>query len=302
MPLQTQTQVIGVLHINVSEKRAFTKEEINLLTAISEIAASALARAMLLDTLEQRVTQRTNELAAANERLQELDRLKSKFVSDVSHELRTPITNLALYLDLLERGRPERRSQYQGILRKQVDRLNSLIEDTLQIARLDMGKVQMQLAPYDLNEIVAECVNEIRPLADNVQVTAVYDPALLPILADRDQIIVVLQNLLQNAIAYTPQGSIHVLTHQQDGHVCVTIRDTGSGIAEDELPHIFERFYRGTAVSQSTLPGTGLGLSLAQEIIGRHEGTIEVESHLNSGSAFTISLPAANNEEHNLNT
>lgn len=90
LPLQTQTQVIGVLHVNVSETRDFSREEINLLTAVSEIAASALGRAMLLETLEQRVATRTHELAEANERLQELDRLKSKFVSDVSHELRTP--------------------------------------------------------------------------------------------------------------------------------------------------------------------------------------------------------------------
>ena len=300
LPLQVQTQVIGVMHVGTDSVRQFSREEINLLKAISEIAASALSRALLLETLEQRVARRTNELAEANERLQELDRLKTKFVSDVSHELRTPITNLTLYLDLLERGRPERREQYQSILRKQVDRLNSLIEDTLQLSRLDMGKTQMQLAPQQLNEIVAECVAEVRALAEkseSVQVTAVFQPHLPPILGDKEQIIVVLQNVLQNAIAYTPQGSVQVSTSAgPEGFACVAIADTGTGISEEELPHIFERFYRGTAVSQSTLPGTGLGLSIAKEILQRHNGSIEVESEMGVGSTFTICLPVANKE------
>ena len=297
LPLQTQTQVIGVLHVNVSETRDFSREEINLLTAVSEIAASALGRAMLLETLEQRVTTRTHELAEANERLQELDRLKSKFVSDVSHELRTPITNLSLYLDLLQHGRQDRRGQYEAILRKQVDRLNSLIDDTLQLSRLDMGKTQMQLAPQDVNKIVAECVADIQSLAekaDSVQILAQLSPNLPPILGDKEQLEVVLQNLLQNALAYTPKGVIRVGTQtgSQDT-ICITVDDTGTGIAAADLPHIFERFYRGTAVSQSTLPGTGLGLSIAREIVQKHHGDIRVESQIGVGTTFTLCLPTA---------
>ncbi|MBP6471202.1 MAG: GAF domain-containing protein [Chloroflexi bacterium] len=297
LPLQTQTQVIGVLHVSVREVRDFTREEINLLTAVSEIAASALGRAMLLETLEQRVATRTHELAKANERLQELDRLKSKFVSDVSHELRTPITNLSLYLDLLQRGRQDRRGQYEAILRKQVDRLNSLIDDTLQLSRLDMGKTQMQLAPQDVNKIVAECTAEIQSLAekaDGVQIVTHFWPDLPPILGDREQLEVVLENLLQNALAYTPKGVIRVGT-QPGSHetICITVADTGTGIAAADLPHIFERFYRGTAVSQSTLPGTGLGLSIAREIVQKHHGDIQVESQPGNGTTFTVCLPTA---------
>ncbi|MBK8986980.1 MAG: GAF domain-containing protein [Chloroflexi bacterium] len=298
LPLQTQTQVIGVLHISLDRPHEFFRGEMNLLLAVAEIAASALSRALVLATLEQRVDRRTRELAEANERLQELDRLKTKFVSDVSHELRTPITNLTLYLDLLERGQAERREQYQAILRKQVDRLNSLIEDTLQLSRLDMGKTEMQFAAEDVNEIVAECVAEVQPLAekaDGLLVTAVLQPNLPPILADRGQLVVVLQNLLQNAITYTPQGAVCVRTTAvADGPVCLSISDTGTGITDEDLPHIFERFYRGTAVSQSTLPGTGLGLSIAHEIIERHQGTIQVESHTGAGTTFTVCLPQAN--------
>ncbi len=303
LPLQIQTQVIGVIHVGMDQAYEFTREEINLLKAISEIAASALSRTSLLETLEQRVAQRTNELAEANERLQELDRLKTKFVSDVSHELRTPITNLTLYLDLLERGRPDRRDQYQGILRKQVDRLNSLIEDTLQLSRLDMGKTQMRLTPQNINEIITECVAEVQPLAEKsggVRVTAVLQPDLPFILGDKEQLIIVLQNLLQNAVMFTSQGQINVSTGPgADGRVCIQVADTGVGITPEDLPHIFERFYRGTAVSQSPLPGTGLGLSIAREILQRHKGDIQAESQPDEGATFTICLPTVHDESTN---
>lgn len=298
LPLRTKNRVLGVMHHSIAESLEFGRAEINLLTAISEIGASALERAMLLETLEQRVAQRTSQLADAYERLQELDRLKSKFVSDVSHELRTPITNLSLYVDLLNQGRPDRQAHYQSILRQQVDRLNTLIEDTLHISRLDMGKIQMTLLPLQLNSLVTECVAEFHSLVNqrgNLQLTAVLQPDLPPILGDENQLRMVIHNLLRNAIYYTSEGSIVVATRAEPAarRVCLRVTDSGMGIAEADLPHLFERFYRGTAVSQSTIPGTGLGLAIAKEIVDRHQGTIQVENQTGSGATFTVCLPVA---------
>ena len=295
LPLKTKNRVIGVMHHSVEQSHEFSRAEINLLTAVSEIGASALERAMLLETLEQRVAQRTRELAEAYEQLQELDRLKTKFVSDVSHELRTPITNLSLYVDLLAQGRPERQAQYQSILRHQVDRLNKLIEDTLHISRLDMGRVQMRLAPLNLNDLVQTCVAELTLLAERsgrVRLTAVLQPHLPSILGDRGQLHIVVQNLLKNAIDYTSEGRIEVTTStEQDGFVCLKVADTGMGIADADLPHLFERFYRGTAVAQSALPGTGLGLAIVKEIVEQHQGRIDVSSQPGEGTTFTVYLP-----------
>lgn len=298
LPLKTRNRVIGVMHFSVEQTHEFSRAEINLLTAISEIGASAMERAMLLETLEQRVAQRTHELAEAYEQLQELDRLKTKFVSDVSHELRTPITNLSLYVDLLAQGKSERQAQYQSILRQQVDRLNTLIEDTLHISRLDMGKVQMRLTPLDLNDVVYSCVVELKLLAEQtgqVRLTAVLQPHLPPILGDRDQLHTVVQNLLKNAIDYTNEGYIEVATtaDRAAGRVCLSVTDTGMGIASADLPHLFERFYRGTAVSQSTIPGTGLGLAIVKEIVELHQGSITIKSQPGEGTTFDIYLPIA---------
>ncbi len=295
LPLKTKNRVIGVMHFSVEQSHEYTRGEINLLTAISEIGASALERAMLLETLEQRVAQRTRELAEAYEQLQELDRLKTKFVSDVSHELRTPITNLSLYVDLLAQGRPERQAHYQAVLRQQVDRLNTLIEDTLHISRLDMGRVQMRLISLNLNDLVQTCVTELTLLAERsgqVRLTAVLQPNLPPIRGDREQLHIVVQNLLKNAIDYTSEGRIEVTTStEREGFVCLKVADTGMGIADDDLPHLFKRFYRGTAVAQSTLPGTGLGLAIVKEIVEQHQGRIEVASQPGEGATFTVCLP-----------
>src|SRR5690606_38319977 len=152
-PLQAGTQSTGVVSVMNRPERPLEEDDLGLLMAMAEIAGSALHRAGLMETLEQRVVERTRELAEANERLKELDRLKSKFVSVVSHELRTPITSLSLYLDLIERGSPERSERYWAVLRKQTERLNQLIEDILSLSRLQMGKALTAMAPVDLNEL-----------------------------------------------------------------------------------------------------------------------------------------------------
>jgi GAF domain-containing protein/anti-sigma regulatory factor (Ser/Thr protein kinase) len=295
LPLQTRDRVIGVIHVNMNHFYDFSRQEINLLTAVSEIAASALARAMLLDTLEERVNTRTYELAEANESLKELDRLKSKFVADVSHELRTPVTNLHLYLDLLEQGKADKREQYQKTLRQQTERLTSLIEAVLQIARLDTDRVTMSFAAVDLNSLIRERLNTVRSkaAAQGLQLITDLDMTLPWVWGDNVQLEKVVDQLLANAIQYTLQGQIWLHTWLKDAQVCLAVRDSGLGIPPHDLSHIFDRFYRGSNVSQSTMPGSGLGLSLVKEILERHNGQVQVESVLGSGSNFTICLPAA---------
>jgi GAF domain-containing protein len=302
LPLKTKNRVIGVMHFSVDQSHEFSRSEINLLTAISEIGASALERAMLLETLEQRVEQRTKQLLGAYEQLQVLDRLKTKFISEVSHELRTPVTNLSLYLDLLTRGKPEHRQQYEGILRKQTERLGKLIRDTLHISELDAGKVKMKLESLDLNELVTSCAAELQPLAEQsgrVRLTAVLQPNLPRISGDKKHLRTAIHNILKNAIDFTSEGSITLTTTDNNTtrHACLLVADTGLGINKEDLPHVFERFYRGTAVSQSTVPGTGLGLAIAKEIVNLHQGHISVTSHPGKGATFRICLPAAVNND-----
>ncbi|MFQ5399376.1 MAG: GAF domain-containing protein [Anaerolineae bacterium] len=294
LPLRAQERVVGVMHVSLMEPHRFSDTEVGLLTAISEMAGSALDRATVLETLEQRVIERTRELAEANKRLQELDQLKSKFVSDVSHELRTPITNLSLYVDLLEQGKPEKRKQYISILQKQATRLATLVEDILNLSRLEMGAAKPQLAPVDLNQVVRQIVTAHLPRAEAADLDLRVDlqSDLPPVNGERNQLAQVVTNLLVNAINYTSAGNIWVSTSWDSAseQACLMVKDTGLGILPEDLEHLFERFYRGQQASQSNIPGTGLGLAITKEIIDLHGGRIEVESEAAVGSTFRVWL------------
>ncbi|RMG89710.1 MAG: GAF domain-containing protein, partial [Chloroflexi bacterium] len=255
IPLRTQDKIVGVLHIGLPAPHHFTSDEIRMLTTIAEIAGNAINRALLLETLEQRVAERTQELAKANERLQELDRLKSKFVSEVSHELRTPVTNLRLYLDLLARtDDAEKQARYHKVLQSQVERLGQLIEDILDLSRLEMGRHYIELLPTDLNEIVQAVFDAHMPRAEQAGLHFTFTPAsdLPPILGERNQLAQVVTNLIANAINYTLNGFVRVLTlYDPDRQmVGLCVQDSGIGIAADDLPHLFDRFYRGERSQQ----------------------------------------------------
>lgn len=297
LPLRSQERIVGVLNINLPNIHKFTDDELYLLGAMCEIAGSAIERAILLDTLEQRVADRTRELEEANSRLLELDRLKSQFVSDVSHELRTPITNLSLYLDLLEQGKPEKQSHYLSVLRKQTNRLTDLISSILNLSRLDLGKSQVTFAPVKLDEITKQVLDAHLLKADEVGLTVTTEwlPDLPSVYGERNQLAQVITNLLSNAINYTPTGHITIQTgyDKTKEQVYLSVIDTGIGISENDKQHLFERFYRGEHASQSTIPGWGLGLAIVKEIVDLHHGAIEINSEPGVGSTFRVWLPVA---------
>ena len=292
LPLRTQERVVGVMHIGLPPEHTFTDVGTRLLTALSEIAGSALDRAMIMETLELRVKERTHELAEANLRLQELDRLKSKFVSDVSHELRTPITNLTLYLDLFKQGRPDKHAKYIEVLRRQGERLTHLIEDILSLSRLELGRDKVEFAPVDLNAIVEPVITAYLPRIEvaGLVLTCSLQPGLPLVAGERNQLGQIVTNLLSNAINYTPAGRIGVSTYW-DGErkqVCLAVDDSGLGITQEDQQHLFDRFYRGQHASQSNIPGTGLGLAIVKEIVDLHGGTIKVQSEVDKGSTFRV--------------
>ncbi len=250
----------------------------------------------LNEDLEQRVLARTRELAEANARLTELDQLKSKFVSDVSHELRTPIANLKLYIDLLERGKPDKQSQYIRVLHQQVRRVAALVDDILDLSRLERRQEQgLIYRAVALNEVVDQIVLAHQPRAEADGLLLIFESAspLPPVRADANQLAQVVTNLVTNALNYTPAGYVRVSTYVENAEVCLRVADSGSGIAAEDLPHIFERFYRGRCVLKNDMPGTGLGLAIVKEIVDLHEGHIEVDSRPGHGTTFRVWLPLA---------
>jgi len=301
VPLRSQAGTIGVMHLGTAQLRAFSPSEVRLLTAIAEIAGNALHRAGVLETLEQRVAERTRELAGANERLKELDRLKSDFLSNVSHELRTPITNILLYLELIAQPDKEtERPRYTEILRREADRLARLIEDLLTLTRIEQGRVTMNVQSVSVEGLIGEVLaaHEARARARDVRFEVAMGPDLPPVLADREQMVQVFANLVSNAVAYTPPGERVILgerTSEREGraYLGVVVRNTGAVIPEEDVPHVFERFYRGRNGRESGSPGTGLGLAICREILERHQGWVELETGETDSTAFTVWLPRA---------
>jgi phosphoserine phosphatase RsbU/P len=266
------------------------------------LRASEAALTRYAAELERRVAERTAGLTAANARLEELSRLKSDFVSNVSHELRTPLANIITYLDLLDHGRPEKREQYMATLKREARLLQVLIEDLLQISRLDLGRAGPVMAPVDVNALVTQLVGDrTRLFADHGLTLRAETRAGLPCVpGDQKMLVQVLTNLMTNAMNYTPAGGTVTLRTspgmggfgQTDGAwVACAVSDDGPGITPEEQARLFERFYRGAAARRSGALGTGLGLAICQEIMARHGGHLTVESTMGQGSTFTLWLP-----------
>lgn len=305
IPITLRQKIIGIIGIGTKEARSFQDSEIRLLQTVAEELGRVLEITSLYDQLrhhaadlEVRVVARTQELANANEQLQALDKMKSRFVSDVSHELRTPVTNLKLYLDLLDHKGEGSLHQYLPILQKQAERLSQLIQDILDLSRLELGRTKLAFEPLDLNELVQDIMVAHEPMAEasDLQLVFAADDTLPLVLGERNQLAQVVTNLLTNAINYSTNGVIQVQTavsppHVVDKMVSLEISDNGLGISPDDLPYLFDRFYRGQQIRQSTIPGTGLGLAIADEIVRIHNGRLEVESVEGEGSTFRVCLP-----------
>ena len=305
VPLYNGDIVVGVLNVESPSEGGLTEEDLNLLTLMADQVSVALENAALYERLRQHtaelqktVSARTAELQAALAQSQAADQLKTRFVADVSHELRTPLTNIRLYLDLLDKGRSEKFADYLETLHRETSRLIDLIEDLLTVSRLDAGTAEMDPIWIDLNSMAAGLVEDRRRLVARVELTIDFDPqADLPLVrADERMISQVVANLMTNAVNYTPPGGrITVRTDTiADGEkkwARLAVADTGLGIPENELPRLFERFFRGSASRARGVSGTGLGLAICKEILDRHGGRITASSQTGKGSTFTIWMP-----------
>ncbi len=230
--------------------------------------------------------------------LKTLDRMKSRFVSNVSHELRTPVATIGAYTQLLRRGAPEKMPEYLDALEIEVKRQTRLIDDILQFSRLDAGRLELRFQRVDLNTLIQTTVASFRVLAAEKAISLQCIPDARPLMThvDQSRIQQVLNNLVNNALQYTPAGGQVTVTisraYRKNRHtVAIQVHDTGIGIPEEELPHVFERFFRGSMPRDMQIPGTGLGLAIVKELITLHGGWVTVESRVGNGTTFTVHLP-----------
>ena len=266
--------------------------------AIIDEASQAIAHSEELEVKKVELEAATRELQTANDRLQELDRLKDDFVSTVTHELRTPLTSIRAFSEILHDNPTldvAERTRFLGILVKESERLTRLINQVLDLAKLESGAAEWRNVTLDLRDVVDDAVNATGQLfkAKNIVLKVELPPIIMPVTADRDRLMQVMLNLISNAIKFcdAEHGQVSVTLRQVGGTVQVSVHDNGAGIAEADQVVIFDKFHQvGDAVTEKPA-GTGLGLAICRQILEHFGGRLWVASELSQGATFSFSLP-----------
>jgi signal transduction histidine kinase len=284
VPLLLSDEPLGGLVVAYSKPHTFTEEDLAFLHALGQEAALAIRNARLYEREREQVA-----------RLRALDELQDGFVSAVSHELRTPLTCIKTSVDLLHAtsaGLSEPQVDLIRTIEHHVGRLEALVNDLLEITRLEAGQVTLSKQPTDLRQIANRVVETLRPLTDRKGQTVHlrWPEAMSPVEVDRRRIEQVLTNIFSNAIKFTPKGGqidIHAIETPDSLQVCVA--DNGPGILEKDQARVFDKFY--VVADGRGLSGVGLGLYIARQMIELHSGRIWVDSQVGEGSTFCFALP-----------
>ena len=227
----------------------------------------------------------------------ELDRMRDAFVATVSHELRTPLTSISGFLEMMqdeEAGLGASGRQYLEVIRRSTERLHALVEDLLLMAQIEAKRIELTLAPVDVQALAARSIESARPTATEkgVKLELVTDHAP-HVVADGPRISQVIDNLVSNAVKFTDEGGRVTVRVTGDGdRLVLTVADTGIGIPREEHGQIFSRFFRASTATRNAIPGTGLGLAISRALVEQHGGTITLTSREGEGTDVTVSLGA----------
>ena len=231
------------------------------------------------------------------EQLTDIENMRKKLVQNVSHDLRTPLTTIKGYLELLEDENFTEEEKLKSIntIQKEVERMETIVKEITRLSIIDGKNYQLDIEKLDLNSVVKESIPIISIEAEkkNIQIQADSLQKEVLIMGDKGKIKEIIINLLDNAIKFTNEGFIKISTSQNKNYVSLIIEDTGIGIDPEDMPHIFERFYRGEKSRSENSSGLGIGLAIAKELVYMQNGKIEVESKKSKGSKFTVNFPAA---------
>lgn len=282
---QGQDRPAGFLVVGLNPYRRYDSAYSGFVGLITVQLAAALANARAYEEERQRA-----------EMLSELDRAKTTFFSNVSHELRTPLTLILGPLEemmAMDGTLPPAVAEMASVTHRNGLRLQKLVNALLDFSRIEAGRVQASYEPANLSIFTEELASTFRSVMEKAGLEfSVYCPPLSePVYVDRDMWEKIVLNLLSNAFKYTFQGAVSVRLERQDGRAVLSVSDTGTGIPEKELPHLFERFHRVEGARGRTQEGTGIGLALVAELVNLHGGTVEARSTVGQGSTFFVSLP-----------
>jgi signal transduction histidine kinase len=304
VPLQARDTVMGVLYVISRTPQQFRDDDQRLLSALGDQAAIAIENARLYEQVRQHteeletlVIERTHELQEANRQLEAASRHKSEFLANMSHELRTPMNAIIGFTRLVMRRSKDALAprQYENLEKILVsaEHLLSLINDVLDLAKVEAGRIEVYPVEFVLGPLLAECLHTVEPMLKSEQVRLVQEvEADLPTLyMDRDRVKQILMNLLSNAVKFTHTGTITFTAYSHNSAIVIAVADTGIGIPEAALARIFEEFRQVDSSTTREYGGTGLGLAISLQFARLMGGDITVQSTVGVGSTFTMTLP-----------
>jgi signal transduction histidine kinase len=291
LELDTPIATIVAIALVLARVSHLWRERQGAETALQESESEYRALYRVAETAREQVT-------AQNAQLLELDQMKDEFVALISHELRTPLTSIRGYVELLRQDLPnaplEQQEKFLSVVERNADRLLVLVNDLLFMAQIEVGKVELNRVETDLVSLAEECVAAAQPVAEERRIEVKIDSQSRPVLsADRARLAQVLDNLLSNALKFTPPGGeVEIRIAASEDTASLEMSDTGMGISAEDQTHLFSSFFRSSSANAAAVPGTGLGLAISKGIVEAHGGEISVQSREGHGSTFRIVLPA----------
>jgi len=293
-PLLREGNAIGTISLRRREPRAFTEKQIDLLQTFADQAVIAIENVRLFNEVQEKAAQ----LEVANDELATASRHKSEFLANMSHELRTPLNAIIGFSDVLEQRLfgelNERQADYTQDIASSGRHLLDLVNEILDLSKVEAGRMELEPSEFALAETIRGALAFVRERAVRHRIELSEDAAsdLGTVVADERKVRQVLLNLLSNAVKFTPDGgTIGVRARRRNGEVHVSVRDTGIGIAPEDLAKIFDEFQQVGKATDRSREGTGLGLTLAKRFIELHGGRIWIESEIGKGTTFTFALP-----------
>ncbi len=289
-PVARENRVIGVIALESDTVSGFDLEDLNFVVRLADHAAIAISNSQLYEQVK-----RANEY-------------KSEFVSVVAHELKLPMQNIKGYGDLLSKGiggeLTEMQQQFLGVIRSNVDRMNTLVSDLLDISRIETGRMRLDVKPMPIQGVVEDVVRSLtRAIEEKQQTIQVQMPDQLPqVMGDKSRLIQILTNLISNAYKYTPDGGqlqVQVREEARNGqrYVVCAVKDNGVGISQEDVARLGQKFFRASDQRVRDVPGHGLGLSIVKNLIQMHGGELTIESEIGVGSTFSFNVPVAEDSE-----
>ena len=281
----------------LAERIARLKTATRLIENGDLTARAAISGRDEIADLARSFNQMAARLQSADQKKKELDALRRDLIAWAGHDLRTPLSSIRLLVAALSDGivnDPQTVQQYLNQTKKQVDQLSGLVDDLFQVSQLDAGGLHLELEPAALSDLISDTLESFTALArqNSITLSGSAAPGIDPLQMDVQRIGRVLNNLVSNALQHTPPGgTVTLVAMPVPGGVTVTVSDTGEGILPEDIPHVFERFYRGDKSRSRLSGGAGLGLAIARGIVEAHGGSIRVESERGKGTTFTFTLP-----------